>query len=103
MFRNAGNGKEIAVKRLFGVDEYDIIGTVISLSATKLTLNCDVAGEAVKALRHVVRVKLDKTLDFIKNRIYNNCKFGLNPPQRTRLYIPAFQRVAAWCKAIRRV
>lgn len=58
VFRNAGNGKEIAVKRLFGVDEYDIIGTVISLSATKLTLNCDVAGEAVKALRHVVRVKI---------------------------------------------
>ncbi len=58
VFRNAGNGKEIAVKRLFGVDEYDIIGTVISLSATKLTLNCDVAGEAVKALRHVVRVKM---------------------------------------------
>lgn len=25
----------------------------------------------------------------------------MNPPQRTRLYIPAFQRVAAWCKAIR--
>ncbi len=58
VFKTAESGKEIKVKRLFGVDDFDIIGTVISLSATKVTLNCDVASETVKALRHVVRVKM---------------------------------------------
>ncbi|MDD6360812.1 MAG: hypothetical protein SOV23_03640 [Eubacteriales bacterium] len=58
VLKRQSDGREINVRRLFNVDGFDIIGTVIAVSATKLTVNCDVEREAVRALRHIVRVKI---------------------------------------------